>query len=165
VFHAAQRCPLTYNNVYGHNPVRAWLAQDGVTNLIGWTRVDDTPLVRREFLFHVATAGPYRFGLQGMTANSPQFPGTDQNALIDGVSIEPVTDLAPNSMPLPESLMLSVASGAFVQLDFADTQRVDRVNLGGRFVSGVISQETCPDFVAGPGALYAIPKGSLMFLR
>ena len=89
----------------------------------------------------------------------------DVNALIDGVSIEPVTDLAPNSMPLPESLMLSVASGAFVQLDFADTQRVDRVNLGGRFVSGVISQETCPDFVAGPGALYAIPKGSLMFLR
>ena len=165
VFHAAQRCPLTYNNVYGHNPVRAWLAQDGVTNLIGWTRVDDTPLVRREFLFHVATAGTYRFGLQGMTDNSPQFPGTDQNALIDGVSIEPVTDLAPNSMPLPESLMLSVASGAFVQLDFADTQRVDRVNLGGRFVSGVISQETCPDFVAGPGALYAIPKGSLMFLR
>jgi len=165
VFHAAQRCPLTYNNVYGHNPVRAWLAQDGVTNLIGWTRVDDTPLVRREFLFHVATAGTYRFGLQGMTDNSPQFPGTDQNALIDGVSIEPVTDLAPNSMPLPESLMLSVASGAFVQLDFADTQRVYRVNLGGRFVSGVISQETCPDFVAGPGALYAIPKRSLMFLR
>jgi len=144
VFHAAQRCPLTYGNVYGHNPVRAWLAQGGVTNVIGWTRVDDNALVRREFLFTVTEAGTYRFGLQGMTDNSARFPGTDQNALIDGVSITPASDLSPDGIPLPEALMISVADGAFVQLSFAGTQKVDRVKLGGRFVSGVISQETYP---------------------
>ena len=47
VFHAAQRLPMGYANLYGHNPVRAWLAQNGATNVIGWTRVDDAVLVRR----------------------------------------------------------------------------------------------------------------------
>ena len=166
VFHAAQRC-ATYGSAgyYGHNPVRAWLAQGGVTNVIGWTRVDDNVLVRREFLFAVTAAGTYRFGLQGMTDNSTQFPGTDQNALIDGVSMTPASDLSPDGIPLPEHLMISVADGAFVQLSFAGTQKVDRVKLGGRFVSGVISQETYPDAIIGPGAWYATPKGSLLFLR
>jgi hypothetical protein len=80
VFHAAQRCPLTYVNTYGRNPVRAWLAQSGATNVMCWTRVDDSVLVRREFLFPVAAADTYRFGLQGMADNSPECPGCDQNA-------------------------------------------------------------------------------------
>ena len=165
VFHAAQRCPLTYGNVYGHNPVRAWLARDGATNVIGWTRVDDNAIVRREFLFNVAVAGTYRFGLQGMSDNSPQYPGTDQNALIDGVSIEPASDLAPADIPLPKNLSINVAEGAYLQLSFASTQKVERVKLGGHFAVGVISQETYPDAIIGPGALYTTPKGSLMMLR
>lgn len=165
VFHAAQRTPLTYGNTYGHNPVRAWLAQNGTTNVIGWTRVDDVALVRREFLFSVAAAGTYRFGLQGMTDNSAQFPGTDQNALIDGVSIDPATDLAPAGVPLPRKLALSVAKGAGLQLSYVGTQTVDIVAYDGRMVSGVISQATHPEFVSGLGALYAAPKGTLFFLR
>ncbi len=165
VFHAAQRCPLTYGNAYGHNPVRAWLAQNGTTNVIGWTRVDDNPLVRREFLFHVAEAGTYRFGLQGMTDNSAEFPGTDQNALIDGVSIEPATGLAPDGIPLPADLALSVASGARLQLSYAATQRVDTVTYAGRAVSGLVNQQTCPEFVSGPGALFVFRKGTAMLIR
>lgn len=166
VFHAAQRTPLTYGgNTYGHNPVRAWLAQNGVTNVIGWTRVDDIPLVRREFLFSVAAAGTYRLGLQGMTDNSAEFPGTDQNALLDGVLIEPVSALSPKGIPLPKELSLSVASGARVQFAFMGTQEVDQVSLGGDFVSGVISQATYPAYVSGPGALYAAPKGTLFLLK
>jgi len=165
VCHAAQRCPLTYNNSYGHNPVRAWLAQNGTTNVIGWTRVDDTPLVRREFLFQVASAGTYRFGLQGMTDNSAQFPGTDQNALVDGVSIEPATDLSANGVSLPEGLTLTVADGARLQLSFAATQRVDAVSYAGRAVTGLIGQKTCPEFVSGPGALFVYRKGTAIIVR
>ena len=165
VFHAAQRTPLTYGNAYGHNPVRAWLAQNGATNVIGWTRVDDTALVRREFLFAVPAAGTYRFGLQGMTDNSAQFPGTDQNALIDGVAIEPANHLGDTGFALPKGLSLGVASGAHLQLSFLGTQEVDQVSLGGHFVSGVISQSTYPAYVSGTGALYAASKGTLIILH
>ena len=165
VFHAAQRTPMTYGNTYGHNPVRAWLAQGGTTNVIGWTRVEDVALVRREFLFSVAAAGTYRLGLQGMTDNSSQFPGTDQNALIDGVSIDPVTDLGSAGFALPKALAVTVASGARLQLSYIGTQTVDTVAYAGRFVSGMISQQTCPAFVSGPGALYAASKGTLILLR
>ena len=164
VFHAAQRTP-TYNNAYGHNPVRAWLAQNGATNVIGWTRVDDIALVRREFLFSVAAAGTFRLGLQGMTDNSAQFPGTDQNALIDGVSIDPVTDLGGTGFALPNKLALTVASGAQLQLAYIGTQKVDTVYYAGHYLSGVISQQNYPAFVSGPGALYAAPKGTLIKIR
>ncbi len=163
VFHAAQRTP-TYNNTYGHNPVRAWLAQNGATNVIGWTRVDDSALVRREFLFSVSAAGTYRFGLQGMTDNSAQFPGTDQNALIDGVAIEPVANLGGTGFALPKALSLDVASGAQLQLSYIGTQTVGQVSYAGRLVSGVICQRTYPTFVSGPGALYAAPKGTILLL-
>ena len=165
VLHAVQRTPLTYANTYGHNPVRAWLAQAGVTNVLGWTRVDDSVFVRREFLFPVAAAGTYRLGLQGMTDNSPQFPGTDQNALIDGVSIERVTNLGDTGFALPKELAVTVANGARLQLSYIGTQTVDSVSYAGHFISGVISQQTCPAFVSGPGVLYASPKGTLILLR
>jgi hypothetical protein len=165
VFHAAQRVPMSYGNTYGRNPVRAWLAQAGVTNVIGWTRVDDSVLVRREFLFSVAAAGTYRLGLQGMTDNSAQFPGTDQNALIDGVSIDPVTDLGNTGFALPKELAVTLASSAQLQLSYIGTQEVDTVTYAGRYLSGVISQQTYPAFVSGPGALYASPKGSLLMVR
>jgi hypothetical protein len=136
-----------------------------VTNVIGWTRVDDSVLVRRELLFSVAAAGTCRLGLQGMTDNSAQFPGTDQNALIDGVSIDPVIDLGNTGFALPKALAVTVASSAQLQLSYIGTQEVDTVTYAGRYLSGVISQQTYPAFVSGPGALYASPKGSLLMVR
>jgi len=165
VLHAAKRLPLTYSDSYGHNPIRAWLAQSGVTNIIGWTRVDDPVFVRREFLFPVAAAGTYRLGLQGMTDNTPEFPGTDRNTLVDGVSVERVTNLGETGFALPAELALTVAAGARLQLSYIGTQKVDTVSYAGHFVSGVISQETFPAFVSGPGALYAAPKGTMLLLR
>ncbi len=165
VLHAVQRTPLTYANTYGHNPVRAWLAQAGVTNVLGWTRVDDSVFVRREFLFPVAAAGTYRLGLQGMTDNSPAFPGTDQNAMIDGVVIERVTNLGDTGFALPKELAIAVANGARLQLSYMGTQTVDTVSYDGHLISGLISQQTCPAFVSGPGALIAPSKGTLIRLR
>lgn len=164
VFHATTRDP-TYNEDLGSNPVRAWLARDGATNVIGWTRADDTVFVRREFLFQVAEAGAYRFGLQGMTDNSAEFPGNDRSALLDGVSIEPAADLAPDGIPLPRGLVVSVDSGAHLQLSFTGIQQVDSVRLGGRFATGVINQETHPAFISGPGALHASQKGTALLIK
>jgi hypothetical protein len=99
-----------------------------------------------------------------MTDNSAQFPGTDQNALIDGVAIEPVANLGGTGFALPKALALDVASGAQLQLSYIGTQTVGQVSYAGRLVSGVICQRTYPTFVSGPGALYAAPKGTILLL-
>ncbi len=165
VLHAVRRVDSVNGDIYGKNPVRAWLAQGGVTNVIGWTRVDDPVFVRREFLFPVAAAGTYRFGLQGLTDNSPAFPGLDKTTMLDGVSIEPVTDLSETGFALPRELSLTVEDGARLQLSYTGTQTVEEVRYAGRFVTGLMNQQTCPAFVSGPGALYASPKGTMIILR
>ena len=165
VFHATRRYDLQYGDNYGRNPVRAWLAQDGVTNVIGWTRADDAVFVRREFLFSVASAGTYRFGLQGMTDNSAAFPGTDRSTIIDGVSIEPLADRDAANVSLPSKLAVSVGDGARLQLSFAGVQKVDTVQYAGTYLVGLINQQTHPEFISGPGTLYAAPKGTEVFIR
>ena len=165
VFHATRRYDMQFGDNYGKNPVRAWLAQGGVTNVIGWTRADDAVFVRREFLFLVAAVGTYRFGLQGMTDNSEAFPGTDQSTLVDGVSIEPVTDLDAAGLALPRELALSVDADARLQLSFTGIQNVEEVRYAGKLVEGLLNQQTHPEFISGPGALYAFPKGTMLLLR
>jgi hypothetical protein len=165
VLHAARRYDTVYGDNYGWNPVRAWLARGGATNAIGWTRVDNIPLARHEFLFRSDAAGTHRFGLQGMTDNSPAFPGNDRTALIDGVWIEPAAGIDGDAFALPRRLAVTVASGARLQLDFPGTQTVDRVRFAGAGVTGLVNQETCPQFVSGPGALYAHPKGTVLLAR
>ena len=162
VLHAVRRVDSINGDIFGNNPVRAWLAQGGVTNVIGWTRVDDPVFVRREFLFPVAAAGTYRFGLQGMTDNSPAFPGNDKTTLLDGVSIDPATDLASAGIVIPKALSLTVGNGARLQLSYTGTQTVNEVRYAGRLVTGLMNQQTRPEFVSGPGALFALPKGTVI---
>ena len=57
------------------------------------------------------------------------------------------------------------AAGARLQLSFSGTQTVDEVRYDGHLVTGVMSQQTCPEFVSGPGALFANRKGTAMLIR
>ena len=153
VFHAMARL---YG--YGPNPIRAWIAQGGVTNVIGSTPAVDSDFVKYEWLFR-AQQGTATFAFEGQSPTA-----ADRSALIDEVSIEHV-DFATEDSVMPESTALNVAEGACLRLDFPGTNRVDRVRLGGRTVVGVIDETTYPEYVKGPGALFVQAKGTLVILK
>ena len=162
----------TATEYYGMNPVKAYLTQGTTTNMIGWTHVDSTNYVEHTFLFRVDEAGTYNFHLQGMSS-----PGTnwgwssnrtanDRMSLVDCVSIQPVDEAdVPAESGLPHSATLAVAAGARVELEFRGTNRLNRVTLDGRSVTGLISAETFPEYFAGPGVFEVLPKGTLVLMR
>ena len=43
--------------------------------------------------------------------------------------------------------------------------RIDRLSLGGRSVTGIISAATHPDYITGDGALEIQPKGTILLFR
>ena len=67
-FWAAERHDMTGQAHRGKNPLEAWLVDArGVTNRIGWTKVENDHWVESAFLFEVPEAGTYTLGIQGMT--------------------------------------------------------------------------------------------------
>lgn len=163
-YHAANRVHLGDANSYGHNPVRAWLAREGITNVLGWSRVDHTNFVRNELYFEVKQAGTYTFGLQGMAVGTT-FPGNDCNAMIDNVSIEKVEASTLHLPEIPQALTIEVASNAVLELNYIGTLQVDTVRYNGRAYIGLLNSTTCPAFISGQGQLDVKPKGSIILLR
>lgn len=156
---------------YGMNPIRAYLTQGSVTNEIGWTYVDCTNYVETAFLFRSPGAGTYTFTLQGMAVpgvkwNPDQKSTTDNTSMIDFVSLERVDDAAVAPVPdIDQAAVLSVDDGARLELDYSGRKEVSEVRYAGRRVSGVISQATHPEFVSGPGELFAEPRGAVLVFR
>ena len=140
-------------------PVKVCLAQGGVTNECCRFEANVTNYTEVVRTFRVDKAGEYDFILQGDAA-APN----DQCMYVDGVSLQRVA-LASETPNLPETMTLSVAEGAKVNLDFTGTNRLERVRLGGRTRTGVISAETYPDFVTGPGALLPAEHGAILLVR
>ncbi len=144
------------------NPVKLWYAKGGVTNMIAnpVTPVA-TNFVRYAWNFRVKEAGDYVFGIEGMQA------GEDQTTLIDEVHLRPVKLLAEAPEVSPH-LRIKVASGAKLNLDFPGTATVSRVSLSGVNATGIVTSETHPDAVIGPGALKIEPldqTGLILIVR
>jgi len=84
-------------------------------------------------------------------------------SFLDTVSVKAIDEA---EMPdIPETLKLDVATGAKLHLDFAGTGTVQRVRLGSAPHSGILSAETYPDFITGPGCLYVEPRGAVLIFR
>ena len=62
-------------------------------------------------------------------------------------------------------LDIAVAADAQLRLEFTGTNRIDRLSLGGRSVTGIISAQTHPAFITGDGALEIQPKGTILLFR
>ncbi len=164
-------------NSRGFNPVRAWWTpESGVTNIIGYTEPADrltlsccSNFVEYAFTFRVPDAGSYTVGIQGVVDNAAvpkATPSYDSEVCVDRVSLRKIDEDEIEETPdLPEDLAISVAEGARLRLDFGGTNAVDSVRFAGRFVGGVVSEETCPAFVSGPGALLVKRYGAAIIIR
>ena len=167
-FHVLARCTEKGNDIsqYGMNPVRAYLTQGTVTNEIGWTYVDFTNYVETAFLFRSPGKGDYTFTLQGMSRpglqwNPDSTSETDKMTMLDLVSLERVDEAKYAATPeIPETANVKVAEGARLELDFAGTNRITKLWLGGvRVRSGLVSQATHPAYISGPGTLEVTGTG------
>ncbi|MDA3923284.1 MAG: hypothetical protein PF904_01120 [Kiritimatiellae bacterium] len=156
-FHAISRFRPSDGASRGRNPIKAWIARNGVTNTIGYVETFDDQYRRHEFLFDIAETGAYEIGLQG------QLAGVDRTSLIDAVSVKKVEVDADWSL-LATDTTLEIASGAKLLLNFSGMQSTGVVRYDGETVSGAINSATCPEFVMGAGTLYSSPKGTLIMV-
>ncbi len=63
-----------------------------------------------------------------------------------------------------EDIVVNVADGARLRLDFPGTLKLDGLKYAGRSYSGTLTAERCP-FLLGPGSLEVTPKGTVLFFR
>ena len=165
-FHARIRPDYPW---YGFNSLRAWVHPDGdnsKTNVIGWTTMSNTNFVEHSFVFEVPSAGDYRVALQGM--GNPAYKDStneDCSSIIDGISLEQVTETFAATPDMPNDLSINVSDGALLSLDFSGTQKVRRLVLGGVPYSGLVTEATDPEHLAGRGALLVEPRGLIISIH
>ncbi len=158
----AHTCARSLHGSYaqGRNPVDVRICRGALTNTIGTVNSYDGKFRRYAFPFRIDEPGDYVLDLQGRGNDSD-----DTTTFFDGLSIERRTeDIACDGI-VPARTRLDVAQGARVRLDFAGTNRVASVRYAGRPISGVVDERSCPGFVAGAGALYVAPSGTVVLLR
>lgn len=151
----------------GDNPVRAWLARDGVTNEIGVARAFSTNFQQFAYSFQVHEPGTYQFALQGTSTNNTDYSlgRYDQSTLVDGVSIRSIPAEQRLAPELSESLSVEIAEGAQMRLDYQGAVRIDSFRIGSSSFAGEITAERFPNALSGSGALVVVPKGTLLLVR
>ena len=131
-----------------------------MTNMIGTVNSYDGKFRRYVFPFRIDEPGDYVLDLQGRGNDAD-----DTTTFFDGLSIERRTENIVCDAIVPARARLNVAQGARVRLDFAGTNRVASVRYAGRPFTGVVDERSCPEFVAGAGALYVAPSGTVVLFR
>ena len=164
-FHVSERADSRYTpENKGLCPYRAWIARDGVTNVIGRSTSSTSNFVAHTWRFTVPDASaPWTFGFEAV--NEVTSSNRDRTVQIDGVSIVKDNTPVAETPDLPEKLEVSVAAGAELRLEFTGTNRIDRLSLGGVAVSGIVSAATHPEYITGDGALEILPKGTILLFR
>ena len=157
-----------YFNWNGRNPIRVFLLRDGVPV----QTLDDTPVESTNFVEHVVLArieaGTYNLVFQGQRAEpaSEGVESGDHATLLDDISLRGVAaDEMAQAPELDKTLRIRVAEGAKLRLDFDGVIRVGGVKYAGASRGGIVSAETCPDFVLGPGKLNVVPVGFTVVIR
>ena len=148
---------------FGPNPLRAWVAAGGVTNVIGYADVYNSDWVQRVHEFTVSAPGVYRVALQGTVV--PSVSTHVYEAHVDAISLRQVVGAGSRTAPLSTAAELSIAAGAKVKLDFNGVSRIHRLRLNGRYVSGLVGAENYPEYFVGPGALDVMTTGMMFSFR
>ena len=157
---------------WGGNQARFFLVDAaGATNEIYRTpSLYSTNFVFRNVLFDVPAAGTYTFGIQGVngmtlpdgTLAKVGYSAEDVELFVDQVSVTPADDAA---FGLDEKLVLALADTAKLRLDFAGTNEVQALKLGGRSVAGYVDASHPSGLVLGTGCLFIRPRCTVLILR
>lgn len=148
------------------NPICAWIAQNGVTNVIGVTGPDcGTNFCQHVWTFDVPAAGTYRFGIQGSYAGSER----GSTAVVDALSIRRVdtTKFVETAPTFDPNTALYIDAGAKMRLSFEGTQKIRRLVLGGRHMGfGEVNISDYPEYFEGTGTFDIKPTlGTVIILE
>ncbi len=158
---------------YDRNPIRAWVARNGVTNEIGRTFVNTTNDIEHVWQFRVETPGTYKFGIQGTEYWREQVVANVANnvnpkhhdSLVDGLSLARICEPAADVPSVPEKMKIRLSENSRLRLDFDGEITVGTVLYGGTGYAGRIDASTHPGFISGRGALNAVADGTLVIFR
>ena len=161
-FYAHSRLNSKTGN-YQPNPLRAWIAADGVTNVIGYADTYNSEWVQRVFDFSVPTAGVWRVALQG--CHNPDSASAIHEAHVDSISLKQIPEAADRTPPFPEKCKIAVAEGARLETDFTGTNTVRGLRLGAVMLSGIVEVADHPEYLGGRGAFCIVPGGTIVSFR
>ena len=144
---------------YAHTGHDFALQLDGVT--AGTVTTTDYLYERYTFrLPHVKAGTSCLLAFQGLNT-----AGGDRSSAIDDVRVERLEVEDAAYEPFAPNLVIDVAEGAKLALDYVGTKSVHAVRYGTFQLSGDISAQTYPALVTGPGALFAPNLGTVFSLR
>lgn len=154
-FMAAARTQGDYTHT-GHDFA---LQLEGVT--VGKVTTTDYLYERYTFRLPYVKAGfSYLLAFQGINT-----AGGDRSSAIDDVRVEPLPIGNGAYAPFAPGLVIEVATGAKLALDFAGTRSLHALRIGGRLVSGEITAASHPEAITGTGTLLLPNSGTLFFLH
>jgi len=154
-FMAAARTEGSYAHV-GHDFA---LQLDGVT--VGTVTTTGYLYDRYTFRLPYVKAGvSHLLAFQGLNT-----AGGDRSSAIDDVRVERLAVEDGAYAPFSPELTVELAEGAKLALDFAGTQPLHALRVGGRAVSGEISAASRPGVITGIGTLLVPASGTLFFLQ
>ena len=132
------------------------------------TSIYSTNFLEHVALFRMDRPGTYTLGIQGCN-DYPDHVTTssankrDANAFVDLVSI--VRTEEDTTPALEHDLQLMLGDTARLRLDYAGTNTIKRLRIGGKSVSGLIDASHPSGLVSGPGCIYVPPYGTMVLFR
>lgn len=148
---------------YGPNPLRAWIASGGVTNVIGHADTYNSEWIQRVFDFDVPSAGVWRVALQG--CDNPENEKHIHEAHVDAITIRQIPVAPLMTPPFPKDCRISVAEGARLEVGFSGTNTVRGLRLGNTRLKGIVDVADHPGYLSGSGTFKVVPWGTVISLR
>lgn len=154
-------------NWFANNPVRVWLAQGAVTNVLATTpALYARHWMEVSYLVDIPAAGTWRLGIEGRGwLDDTAQVSADLDTQVDAVSLVRCRDEQDDAPSLPRGLRIDVAKGAQLLLDYPGVASCGPVSYDGQVYVGTLDRTTHPAFITGPGTLRAIPSGSVLIVR
>lgn len=127
---------------------------------VGTVTTTDYLYERYTFRLPYVKAGvSYLLAFQGLNS-----AGGDRSSAVDDVRVTRLPVMNAYA-PFPDGLTIELAEGASLALDFAGTQPLHALRIGGHYVSGTVSAATHPAAITGAGTLLLPNHGTLLSLQ
>lgn len=153
------------------SPVRAWIAQGGVTNQLAVEKCGTVWQREHSCVFRIPEGDSYVYTIgfsgMGVSGEKDEEGHSYYAAVLDNVGVAPVSsgELVDKDDLIGEDVRIDIAENAMIDLNFVGTNKIGRLKLGRRFVHGVVSSKTHPEYISGPGALELGRPGCVIIFR